>query len=82
MLHLLCNLECIKNGTPCFSQNISNEMKRKPDYMVSISQIVTDVFALAVRQAFPDLDDIPILIQKGKFADYQCNSAMSICQVS
>jgi len=50
--------------------------------MISISQIVTDVFTLAIRQAYPELEDIPILITNGKFADYQCNSAMSICQVS
>lgn len=49
--------------------------------MVSMSQIVTDVFSLAIGQAFPEVQDAAILIQKGKFADYQCNSAMNICQV-
>lgn len=49
--------------------------------MVSISQVVTDVFALAIRQAYPDVEDAAVLITKGKFADYQCNSAMNICQV-
>ncbi|XP_052795865.1 arginine--tRNA ligase, cytoplasmic-like [Mya arenaria] len=61
-------------------RNIAREQARTPDYMVSINQIVTDMFTLAIGQAYPDLDDIPVLIQKGKFADYQCNSAMSICQ--
>jgi len=63
------------------TQNIGVEKGRTPDYMVSISQIVMDVFTLAIKRAYPDLDDIPTLIQKGKFADYQCNSAMSVCQV-
>ncbi|WAQ99945.1 SYRC-like protein, partial [Mya arenaria] len=62
-------------------RNIAREQARTPDYMVSINQIVTDMFTLAIGQAYPDLDDIPVLIQKGKFADYQCNSAMSICQL-
>ena len=64
-----------------FFQNISREEKRKPDHMTSISQVVTDVFALAIRQAYPDLEDVPVLIQKGRFADYQCNSALTISQV-
>ena len=49
--------------------------------MISISQIVMDVFSLAIRQAFPEVEDPPVLIQKGKFADYQCNSALTLCQV-
>ncbi|XP_053399886.1 arginine--tRNA ligase, cytoplasmic-like isoform X2 [Mercenaria mercenaria] len=61
-------------------RNIEKEQRRSPDHMVSINQIVTDVFALAIRQAFPEVEDAAILIQKGKFADYQCNSAMNICQ--
>ncbi|KAH3834680.1 hypothetical protein DPMN_108013 [Dreissena polymorpha] len=61
-------------------RNISREQSRSPDHMVNISQLVTDVFALAIRLAYPDLEDIPVLIQNSKFADYQCNSAMAICQ--
>ncbi|KAJ8297778.1 hypothetical protein KUTeg_024309 [Tegillarca granosa] len=37
---------------------------------------------LAIRQAYPFLDNPPILIQgSSKFADYQCNSAMSIAKM-
>ena len=49
--------------------------------MISMSQIVTDVFSMAIRQAFPNVEDPPILIQKGKFADYQCNSALTLAKV-
>lgn len=50
--------------------------------MISISSLVEDVFGLAIRKAFPDVDNPPVMIQgSSKFADYQCNSAMNIAKI-
>lgn len=50
--------------------------------MMSISTIVADVFGLAIRKAFPGIENPLTMIQgSSKFADYQCNSAMSIAKV-
>ena len=50
--------------------------------MISISGIVEEVFSVAIRRAYPDLEGAPVMIQgSSKFADYQCNSAMSIVGV-
>ncbi|KAK3606391.1 hypothetical protein CHS0354_042030 [Potamilus streckersoni] len=63
-------------------RSIAREESRKPDHMLSIHQLVSEVFALAIRLAFPRLEDPPILIQtSSKFSDYQCNSAMKISQM-
>ncbi|KAL4230596.1 Arginine--tRNA ligase [Mactra antiquata] len=61
-------------------RNIEKEESTCPDHMISINQIIYDVFALAIKQAYPDVEGATVLIQRGKFADYQCNSAMNICQ--
>lgn len=53
--------------------------------MVSLIGIIDDVFGLAIRKTFPDLENPPVAIQKGKHTmknDYQCNAAMNISQVS
>ncbi|XP_062570274.1 arginine--tRNA ligase, cytoplasmic-like [Saccostrea cucullata] len=63
-------------------RSISAEKSRKPDYMVSIGTMVEDVFGLAIRKAFPDLDNPPVMIQgSSKFADYQCNSALNLAKL-
>ena len=63
-------------------QSVAAEKSRKPENMVSISTIVEDVFGMAIRKAFPDIDNLPVMIQSSsKFADYQCNSAMNIAKV-
>lgn len=63
-------------------RSIAAEKTKTPKSMISISGVVSDVFGLAIRQAYPFLDNPPILIQgSSKFADYQCNSAMSIAKM-
>ena len=52
--------------------------------MVSLMGIIEEVFGVAIRQTFPELDNPPVMIQKGKHTmtnDYQCNAAMNIAQV-
>ncbi|KAF4529245.1 hypothetical protein B566_EDAN017703, partial [Ephemera danica] len=50
----------------------------------SILETLTQLFTCAVAKAFPDLPDPPAIIipsTSPKFGDYQCNSAMPICQM-
>ncbi|XP_060066767.1 arginine--tRNA ligase, cytoplasmic-like [Ylistrum balloti] len=61
-------------------RSVAAEKKKKPENMLSIGIIMEELFGLAIRHAYPDLNDIPVMIQgSSKFADYQCNSAMVIC---
>ncbi|XP_061183616.1 arginine--tRNA ligase, cytoplasmic-like [Saccostrea echinata] len=63
-------------------RSITAEKSRKPDYMVSICTIVEDVFGMAIRKAFPNIDNPPVMIQgSSKFADYQCNSALNLAKI-
>ncbi|XP_033742647.1 arginine--tRNA ligase, cytoplasmic-like [Pecten maximus] len=60
-------------------RSLAAETQRKPKNMLSIGIIVEELFGRALRCAYPDLDNIPVMIQgSSKFADYQCNSAMVI----
>ena len=41
------------------------------------------MFGAAINAAFPELPNIEVMVMpSAKFADYQCNNAMSISQVS
>lgn len=54
------------------------------DAMVNINQRLQEVFGLAIRISFPELEDPPLALapnQQPKFGDYQCNSAMAMAQV-
>ena len=61
------------------------EKKKQPEHMLSVNSIIEQVFALAIQAAFPQLgSDAPVMVvpsSNPKFGDYQCNSAMPICQV-
>jgi arginyl-tRNA synthetase len=52
--------------------------------MVSILNHLSEIFTTAIRCAYPSLPSAPIVITestKANFGDYQCNSAMPICQL-
>jgi hypothetical protein len=52
--------------------------------MVSLISIIEEIFGLAIRHTFPDIENPPVMIQKGKHTmtnDYQCNAAMNLNQV-
>ena len=54
------------------------------DYMVNIVAHLEDLFGRAIRCAYPSLAEPPILVTPSSQktgADYQCNSAMSVCKV-
>jgi hypothetical protein len=52
--------------------------------MININSRLQEVFGCAIRAAYPDLENPPLIVtpsQQPKFGDYQCNSAMGISQV-
>lgn len=52
--------------------------------MISILSYLNDVFTQAISDAYPNLMNAPTVItesKKSSFGDYQCNSAMAICQL-
>nr|XP_022324296.1 arginine--tRNA ligase, cytoplasmic-like [Crassostrea virginica] len=72
----------LKYQIEILKRSVAAEKSRKPENMVSISTIVEDVFGMAIRKAFPDIDNPPVMIQRSsKFADYQCNSAMNLAKI-
>lgn len=52
--------------------------------MISITEHLTEVFALAITGAYPSLPSAPTVISQSsnpKFGDYQCNSSMPIAKL-
>uniref|UniRef100_A0A8C6WLW3 Arginine--tRNA ligase, cytoplasmic n=1 Tax=Neogobius melanostomus TaxID=47308 RepID=A0A8C6WLW3_9GOBI len=52
--------------------------------MLNINQRLQQVFGGAITASYPELEDPPLAVtpsQQAKFADYQCNSAMSMAQM-
>lgn len=73
MLRLLLCLQSLQAESPCSSQS-----------MININQQLEQIFDVAIRASFPDLENPPLALapnQQAKFGDYQCNSAMAMAQV-
>lgn len=53
--------------------------------MLHIQGELNEAFDEAIKTAFPDVPDLPVIISLSgnnpKFGDFQCNSAMPICKV-
>ncbi|CRL08609.1 CLUMA_CG021334, isoform A [Clunio marinus] len=68
---------------------IANERKNCkadtiPSEMISIRNYLNELFGSAIKAAYPELSDPPIVITestKVSFGDYQCNSAMPVSQL-
>lgn len=73
---------------------IKKEPKKRPNLISDIKSVegticlvdeLKNVFENAIKSAYPDLEDPPIVItlsgNNPKFGDYQCNSAMPISQL-
>jgi hypothetical protein len=60
--------------------------KGSTSHMISLLKAVTALFEGAIQSAFPDVaDQVPVAVSPAaqeKFGDYQCNSAMTIAQVT
>ncbi|XP_068617631.1 arginine--tRNA ligase, cytoplasmic [Battus philenor] len=73
---------------------IKLENRKRPKLITEINSVegtvcildeLKKVFEIAIRSAYPDLDDPPIVLtlssNNPKFGDYQCNSALAITQL-
>lgn len=72
------------NRSGCGPQALQEERTRCGHAMVNINQRLQEVFGLAIRTSFPELENPPLALapnQQPKFGDYQCNSAMAMAQV-
>ncbi|XP_072487020.1 arginine--tRNA ligase, cytoplasmic isoform X2 [Notamacropus eugenii] len=52
--------------------------------MININSRLQELFASAIKCAYPDLENPPLIVtpsQQPKFGDYQCNSAMSLTKM-
>ncbi|XP_004611509.2 arginine--tRNA ligase, cytoplasmic [Sorex araneus] len=65
-------------------KSLQAERTRPTKNMININRRLQEIFGCAIRSAYPDLENPPLLVtpsQQPKFGDYQCNSAMSISQM-
>ncbi|XP_036607934.1 arginine--tRNA ligase, cytoplasmic isoform X2 [Trichosurus vulpecula] len=52
--------------------------------MININSRLQELFAYAIKTAYPDLENPPLIVtpsQQPKFGDYQCNSAMGLTKM-
>ncbi|XP_074068565.1 arginine--tRNA ligase, cytoplasmic isoform X2 [Macrotis lagotis] len=52
--------------------------------MININRRLQELFAYAIKVAYPDLENPPLVVtpsQQPKFGDYQCNSAMGLAKM-
>lgn len=67
----------------CF-QSFLDQGPPSSQSMMNINQRLQQIFEVAIRTSFPDLENPPLALapnQQAKFGDYQCNSAMAMAQV-
>lgn len=65
-------------------RSLQAERKRPTKNMININRRLQEVFGCAIKAAYPDLENPPLVVtpsQQPKFGDYQCNSAMAISQM-
>ncbi|XP_012511218.1 PREDICTED: arginine--tRNA ligase, cytoplasmic isoform X2 [Propithecus coquereli] len=65
-------------------RSLQAERNRPTKNMININSRLQEVFGCAIKAAYPDLENPPLIVtpsQQPKFGDYQCNSAMGISQM-
>uniref|UniRef100_A0A2I3H0Z6 Arginine--tRNA ligase, cytoplasmic n=1 Tax=Nomascus leucogenys TaxID=61853 RepID=A0A2I3H0Z6_NOMLE len=65
-------------------KSLQAERNKPTKNMINIISRLQEVFGHAIKAAYPDLENPPLLVtpsQQAKFGDYQCNSAMGISQM-
>ncbi|XP_072803357.1 arginine--tRNA ligase, cytoplasmic isoform X2 [Vicugna pacos] len=65
-------------------KSLQAERSRPTKNMININSCLQEVFGCAIKAAYPDLENPPLIVtpsQQPKFGDYQCNSAMGISQM-
>ncbi|ESO84457.1 hypothetical protein LOTGIDRAFT_196660 [Lottia gigantea] len=62
-------------------KHLAEQKSKSPIHMISLTSMIDDLFQVAIHQAYPGID-LPKsdVTSSAKFADFQCNSAMSISQ--
>ncbi|CAF0920745.1 unnamed protein product [Didymodactylos carnosus] len=67
-----------KSNNPHFIMN--GELKEDDAYSVCVQNSVQHLLDQAIKLAYPNNQNLPVIITPGKTSDYQCNSAMPIAQ--
>ncbi|KAM4870530.1 LOW QUALITY PROTEIN: arginine--tRNA ligase, cytoplasmic-like [Urocitellus parryii] len=65
-------------------KSLQAERNKPTKNMININSRLQEVFGCAIKAAYPDLENPPLIVtpsQQPKFGDYQCNSAMGISQM-
>ncbi|XP_039103590.1 arginine--tRNA ligase, cytoplasmic isoform X1 [Hyaena hyaena] len=65
-------------------RSLQAERTKPTKNMININSRLQEVFGCAIKAAYPDLENPPLIVtpsQQPKFGDYQCNSAMGISQM-
>uniref|UniRef100_A0A8D0QCX4 Arginine--tRNA ligase, cytoplasmic n=1 Tax=Sus scrofa TaxID=9823 RepID=A0A8D0QCX4_PIG len=65
-------------------KSLQAERNKPSKNMINIISGLQEVFGCAIKAAYPDLENPPLIVtpsQQPKFGDYQCNSAMGISQM-
>ncbi|XP_003782010.1 arginine--tRNA ligase, cytoplasmic [Otolemur garnettii] len=65
-------------------KSLQAERSKQTKNMININSRLQEVFGRAIKAAYPDLENAPLIVtpsQQPKFGDYQCNSAMGISQM-
>ncbi|XP_072923379.1 arginine--tRNA ligase, cytoplasmic isoform X1 [Hemitrygon akajei] len=65
-------------------RSLQEEESKAGSSMININQRLQNIFHVAIKLAFPHLENPPLAVtpsQSSKFGDYQCNSAMAISQL-
>ncbi|KAB0364298.1 hypothetical protein FD754_008454 [Muntiacus muntjak] len=65
-------------------KSLQAERNKPTKNMININSCLEEVFGCAIKAAYPVLENPPLIVtpsQQPKFGDYQCNSAMGICQM-
>ncbi|XP_032108593.1 arginine--tRNA ligase, cytoplasmic [Sapajus apella] len=65
-------------------KSLQAERNKPTKNMININSRLQEVFGHAIKAAYPDLENPPLIVtpsQQPKFGDYQCNSAMGISQM-
>uniref|UniRef100_G3WRU8 Arginine--tRNA ligase, cytoplasmic n=2 Tax=Sarcophilus harrisii TaxID=9305 RepID=G3WRU8_SARHA len=65
-------------------KSLQAERNRPTKSMININSRLQELFAYAIKVAYPDLENPPLIVtpsQQPKFGDYQCNSAMGLTKM-
>ncbi|XP_044517637.1 arginine--tRNA ligase, cytoplasmic [Gracilinanus agilis] len=74
----------LKYRLKVLQKSLQAERNRPTKSMININSRLQELFACAIKGAYPDLESPPLIVtpsQQPKFGDYQCNSAMGISKM-